>query len=300
MWRCQHKNNRRGGHRQSVRGGRVLIVICREWNRGRREEREKRKKKETEKGTTTCQHVFCSTTSKESKGQRIYHAPKVHTWYLVRKYMYQVQYRNVDLVVSAIEKSDLDQVLSHERPSFEMQSTIRCSACSTCLTLLVSSGGGGLGRARVVSLRGVPFSFFFQNIPTFYSYVQIQINLIYVMQENDGWLKSSLHSLRARGVSLDLIDYNCTAYCCTTYEYTRMYCTYLSCTSSAAASLRVVILLLLQLQCCCLPLLFVIVCRMQNLLLWSIASDSSVSFCSFKHDVLLMYPLAVVQPRFPS
>ena len=39
---------------------------------------------------------------------------------------------------------------------------LRCAVCSLCLTLLASpdSAGGGLGRARVVSLRGVLFSFF--------------------------------------------------------------------------------------------------------------------------------------------
>ena len=43
-----------------------------------------------------------------------------------------------------------------------MRSPIRCGVCSTCLTLLVSPdfAGGGLGRARVVSRRRVPFSFF--------------------------------------------------------------------------------------------------------------------------------------------
>ena len=46
-----------------------------------------------------------------------------------------------------------------------MRSTIRCAVCASCLTLLASpdSAGGGLGRARVVSLRGVLFSFFGQN-----------------------------------------------------------------------------------------------------------------------------------------
>ena len=46
-----------------------------------------------------------------------------------------------------------------------MRSTIWCVVCSACLTLLASpdSAGGGLGRARVVSSRGVLFSVFFQN-----------------------------------------------------------------------------------------------------------------------------------------
>ena len=46
-----------------------------------------------------------------------------------------------------------------------MRSTIRCGACSTCLTLLVSpdSAGGGLGRARVISRRWILFSFFRRN-----------------------------------------------------------------------------------------------------------------------------------------
>ena len=43
-----------------------------------------------------------------------------------------------------------------------MSSTVRCAVCSACLTLLASpdSAGGGLGRVRVVSLRGVLFSCF--------------------------------------------------------------------------------------------------------------------------------------------
>ena len=46
-----------------------------------------------------------------------------------------------------------------------MRSTIRCAVGLSCLTLLASpdSAGGGLGRARVVSLEGVLFSFFGQN-----------------------------------------------------------------------------------------------------------------------------------------
>ena len=44
----------------------------------------------------------------------------------------------------------------------EMRSTIRCTVCSSYLTLLAypDSAGGGLGRARVVSRRGVLLSFF--------------------------------------------------------------------------------------------------------------------------------------------
>ena len=41
-----------------------------------------------------------------------------------------------------------------------MRSTIRCAVCSMCLTLLVSPDWGCIGRARVVSLPGVLFSFF--------------------------------------------------------------------------------------------------------------------------------------------
>ena len=53
-----------------------------------------------------------------------------------------------------------------------MRSTIRCGVCSTCLTLLVSpdSPEDSRGRARVVSLRGVLFSFFCQSITIFYYY----------------------------------------------------------------------------------------------------------------------------------
>ena len=62
------------------------------------------------------------------------------------------QYMYVDHAVSAIEKSNLDQVLSSKRPcSIEMRSTIRCGVCSTCLTFLVppdSAGGGDLHRRR--------------------------------------------------------------------------------------------------------------------------------------------------------
>ena len=70
--------------------------------------------------------------------------------------------RYVGHVVSAIEMSDLDQVLSDKRPTkLEMMSTIRCGVCWMCQTLLVSpdSAGVALGRARVVSLRGVLVSF---------------------------------------------------------------------------------------------------------------------------------------------
>ena len=46
-----------------------------------------------------------------------------------------------------------------------MRSTCLCAVCPSCLTLLASpdSTGGGLGRARVVSRRGVLFSFFLRN-----------------------------------------------------------------------------------------------------------------------------------------
>ena len=65
--------------------------------------------------------------------------------------------------VSAIERSDLDQGLCRKRPTVAARerSTIRCGVRWMCLTLLVSfdSVGVSLGRARVVSLRGVLFSF---------------------------------------------------------------------------------------------------------------------------------------------
>ena len=50
---------------------------------------------------------------------------------------------------------------------------ICCGVCSMCLTLLISpdSAGGGLGRVRVVPLRGVLFLFFGQNTQCVYSYV---------------------------------------------------------------------------------------------------------------------------------
>ena len=59
-----------------------------------------------------------------------------------------------------------------------MSSTIRCGACSTFLTLLVSSdsAGGGPGRARVVSRRRVLFSFFSQNYSSDPSYLLIRID----------------------------------------------------------------------------------------------------------------------------
>ena len=49
-----------------------------------------------------------------------------------------------------------------------MRSSIRYGVCSTYLTKLVShdSVGGDLGRARVVSLQGVLFSFVRQQYPT--------------------------------------------------------------------------------------------------------------------------------------
>ena len=57
-----------------------------------------------------------------------------------------------------------------------MRSTSRCADCWTYLTLLAppDPASSALGRARVVSLRGVLFSFFYQNIPTFYSYVLLR------------------------------------------------------------------------------------------------------------------------------
>ena len=57
-----------------------------------------------------------------------------------------------------------------------MKSIIRCAVCLSYLTLLASpdSAGGGLGRARVVSVRDMLFSFFVKiavPILSAYSYV---------------------------------------------------------------------------------------------------------------------------------
>ena len=73
------------------------------------------------------------------------------------KYMY----RYVGHVVPAIEKSDLDQVLSRKRPSSRRGSPFGV-VFARCASPFVSpdSAGVGLGRARVVSLRRVLFSFF--------------------------------------------------------------------------------------------------------------------------------------------
>ena len=73
---------------------------------------------------------------------------------------YKYTYRYVGHV-SAIEKSDLEQVWRRKRP------------CSKCLTLFFSldSAGGGLGRARVVSRQRVLFLFFLSTYPSIYSYV---------------------------------------------------------------------------------------------------------------------------------
>ena len=52
-----------------------------------------------------------------------------------------------------------------------MRSTSRCADCWTCLTLLAPPDpvSSAVGRARVVSLRGVLFPVFYQIIPTLYS-----------------------------------------------------------------------------------------------------------------------------------
>ena len=85
-------------------------------------------------------------------------------------------YRYVGHVVSAIEKSDLDQVLSRKLPS-SMRS-IRCGVCSMCTTLLVTpdSAGGDLRRVRVVSRRRVLLSFFGQNYCSDPSYLFVRID----------------------------------------------------------------------------------------------------------------------------
>ena len=214
----------------------------------------------------------------------------------------------------------------------EMRSTIRCGVCSTCLTLLVSSdsAGGGLGRARVVSLRGVLFSFFGKNIPTSYLYVYSQIhtgtciNLIYFMQENGGWSKFLVactpgeHEVEGsipgvlyffwwvyrllfhvfllgivvcvNRVYLDLIDYNYTLY-----------------TAVRRTSIPVCICINLRwilaaAALCCFRLLLLLQLQCCCLPLWPIASDSSFFFLHSNTICFLMFPLAVqlLQPRFTS
>ena len=70
-------------------------------------------------------------------------------------------YRYVGHVVSAIEKSDLDQVLSRKRLCSRWGPPLcgarRASPCSSLSTL----PGGGLGRARVVSRQRVVSVFVF-------------------------------------------------------------------------------------------------------------------------------------------
>ena len=63
----------------------------------------------------------------------------------------------------------------------EMRPDIRCGVCSTYLAMLVfpDSAGRNPGRARVVFLGGVLFSFFRQIFPRLYSYVYIDIHLRY-------------------------------------------------------------------------------------------------------------------------
>ena len=65
--------------------------------------------------------------------------------------------------------------------------------------------------------------------------------------------------------------------------------------AAAAAALCVAILLLLQQQqCCCFLLLFVIMCRMAKFVAGPLNLMPVYSFSSFKRDLLLMYPLAVL------
>ena len=82
----------------------------------------------------------------------------------------------IDFVLTVSSQQSESQILTRfwAVNALEMRSTIRCGVRSTCLTvfcLAPDSAGGGLGGARVVSRRRVPFSFFGQNIPSVYSYV---------------------------------------------------------------------------------------------------------------------------------
>ena len=64
--------------------------------------------------------------------------------------------------------------------------------------------------------------------------------------------------------------------------------------AAAAAVCVAILLLLLQQQCCCFLLLFVIVCRMTFSFAASLNLIPVFSFPSFKRDLFLMYPLAVL------
>ena len=175
--------------------------------------------------------------------------------------------------VSAIEKSDFDQFLSRNRSSSRWVPPLNFGVffsqrASPCLTMLVSadSAGGDPGRARVLFLGGMLFSFSHQNFPCVYSYVYRIV------------LRRTLLTLRRTS----------------TYEFGRMYI-YLPCISSTTAAAAAV---LLYCCCCCrcmLLLLPVIVCRTAVSLLWFIASDSIV-FILFiqKHFTFNVYLVGTI------
>ena len=146
------------------------------------------------------------------------------------------------------------------------------------------------------------------------------------MLKNGGWLKNSLHSRKARGwgfdsrsaflfregecavvlisfcwaswcvwfhnrLCLDLIDYSFIVHCCTTYDCIRMYlyipAMYFCCCYCCVL-----------LYCCCCSC-SAAACRCyassyagwQNLLLWSIESDTSVFFLSIQTRFIVNVPL---------
>ena len=199
-------------------------------------------------------------------------------------------YRYISHVVSAIEKSDLDQVLSRKRPRsrwgppFGLAFAPRASLCSSLLTL----PGAASAELAPSSWEGCRFRFLIKLSHLFSTF--IRINLIYYipgMYENHG-LKSSMHSLRARGQELDsryaflffgggvhLVYFNlvlrhCGVWfhnrlrvlwlCCSLRYDVRVYhCAFVcTCLFSAAPALCVAILLLVRLcsappcRCCCL------------------------------------------------
>ena len=186
-----------------------------------------------------------------------------------------------------------------------MRSTIRCCVCSTCLAALFSpdSAGGGLGRARAVSLRGVPFSFFCQNIAPVNLCVWNHINLICATQEN-GWLKSSWHSMRVSGRGFDarsaFFFFWCAVFselfllgtvCALTKEYLDLIdCNYATELYPAVRRTSMHVYIPAIYFCCCsvccynatacrcLLLLFVIVCRMAKFVAVVHASDPSAFF----------------------
>ena len=80
-----------------------------------------------------------------------------------------MEYNHVGHAVPPIETSDLDQVLSRKGPRWRRGPPLgaliagRASPCSPLPDPAISA----LGRARVVSLRGVLFSFFLSKHPNF-------------------------------------------------------------------------------------------------------------------------------------